>query len=191
MIFEYPLLRTERRHGPDGYQQYESYRPWLRDEFKFQCVYCLKRETWGQVTGEFELDHFEPQSINPSKKLDYLNLVYACRRCNSVKSDRVIADPFVALNNGTIELLEDGSIDASSFDSRRIIRVLDLNSPRMIQWRNMWSRIVELADQNDESLHQMLVGLPTDLPNLRRLRPKENTKPKGISESWYARASER
>ena len=77
MIFDYPVQRNERRHGPSGYTSYERYRPWLRDEFDFRCVYCLKREAWGQVTGEFELDHFEPQSVNPARRLDYENLVYA------------------------------------------------------------------------------------------------------------------
>ena len=69
MIFEYPEPRSERVHGPEGYASYESFRPWLRDEFTFPCVYCLKRETWGQVTGEFELDHFEPQSIAPDRTI--------------------------------------------------------------------------------------------------------------------------
>lgn len=71
MIFDYPTLRAQRRHGPAGYAEVDSYRPWLRDEFAFRCVYCLKRETWGQVTFEFELDHFKPQSLNPQLKLDY------------------------------------------------------------------------------------------------------------------------
>ncbi len=65
MIFDYPESRAKRIHGPSGYSSYESFRPWLRDEFTFRCVYCLKRETWGQVTGEFELEHFEPQSLAP------------------------------------------------------------------------------------------------------------------------------
>ena len=62
-MFDYPESRSERIHGPAGYATYESFRPWLRDEFTFRCVYCLKRETWGQVTGEFELDHFQPLSF--------------------------------------------------------------------------------------------------------------------------------
>ncbi len=65
MIFDYPEPRGQRRHGPANYAAYESYRPWLRDEFDFRCVYCLKRETWGQVSFEFELDHFAAQSLNP------------------------------------------------------------------------------------------------------------------------------
>ncbi len=93
VIFDYPESRSERIHGPAGYASYESYRPWLRDEFTFRCVYCLKRETWGQVTGEFELDHFQPQSLAPHLSLDYFNLVYACRRCNSVKLDLAFGFP--------------------------------------------------------------------------------------------------
>ena len=62
MIFDYSERQEERRHGPANDAASESYRPWLRDEFDFRCVYCLKRETWGQITSEFELDHFEPQA---------------------------------------------------------------------------------------------------------------------------------
>ena len=87
--FLYPEPRKSRRHGP-VYKNYESYRPWLRDEFMFRCIYCLKRETWGQASGEFELDHFKPQKFNPDKKLDYKNLVYSCQRCNSAKSSNKI-----------------------------------------------------------------------------------------------------
>ena len=41
LIFDYPAPQEKRRHGPSGYRNYESYRPWLRDEFDFRCVYCL------------------------------------------------------------------------------------------------------------------------------------------------------
>lgn len=186
-MFNYPQKRTERRHEPAGYSRYESYRPWLRDEFTFRCVYCLKRETWGQVTGEFELDHFEPQSINPQRKLDYLNLAYACRRCNAVKKAQLIADPFIVLNSESIWILADGIAEADSPEAKRIIRILDLNSPRMIQWRLLWSRIVAVAKMNDKDLHQMLVGLPMSMPNLGRLRPPKNSKPSGVQQSWYAK----
>ena len=87
LIFDYPEPQERGSHGPAEYSAYESYRPWLRDEFDFRCAYCLKRETWGQVTSEFELDHFEPQSLESPLRLDYLNLVYACRRCNAVKRE--------------------------------------------------------------------------------------------------------
>ena len=45
--FSYPAAAHVRRHGPQGYADYPSYLPWLRDEFSFRCVYCLLREQWG------------------------------------------------------------------------------------------------------------------------------------------------
>lgn len=80
--FLYPSHPLARRHGPKGYADYQSFRPWLRDEFSFRCVYCLIREQWGRVTGEFDLDHFTPQSCRPDQMAEYDNLLYACHTCN-------------------------------------------------------------------------------------------------------------
>lgn len=44
--FIYPAVPHVRRHGPMGYADVTSFRPWLRDEFSFRCVYCLLREQW-------------------------------------------------------------------------------------------------------------------------------------------------
>ena len=187
MIFDYPEQRKERRHGPSGYAAYESYRPWLRDEFDFRCVYCLKRETWGQVTAEFELDHFVPQSVDPQRRLDYLNLVYACRRCNSVKLDQTVDDPFHLLCSESVVTLPDGSLRGRDRDTHRLIKQLDLNSPRLKSWRIMWMRIVSLAGSRDADLYHQLVGLPDDIPDLRKLRPPQNGRKKGLEQCWFAR----
>lgn len=187
MIFDYPESRSSRVHGPSGYASYESFRPWLRDEFTFRCVYCLKREVWGQVTGEFELDHFQPQSLAPGLRLDYLNLVYACRRCNAVKLDERVEDPFPVFSPESVAILPDGVIAAATPQATRLIRQLDLNAPRLCKWRVMWMRIVTLAKEQDADLYQRLTGFPDDLPNLGRLRPPQNSRPDGIENSWYAK----
>lgn len=187
MIFRYPDLRTERTHGPVGYSSYKSFRPWLRDEFTFRCVYCLKRETWGQVTGEFELDHFEPQSLAPELTLDYANLVYACRRCNAVKLDKTVEDPFVILSRDSVIVLSDGYLKCDRTEVNRLIMQLDLNSPRLVRWRVMWMRIVDLANQRDTELHRQLTAFPEDLPNLQRLKPSNNLRPEGVELSWYSK----
>ena len=187
MIFDYPASPHQRRHGPAGYASYEGFRSWLRDEFDFRCVYCLKRETWGQVTGEFELDHFEPQSVNPQRRLDYLNLVYACRRCNSVKLDQTVDDPLALLHSATVTVQPDGSLHARDRRALRLIRQLDLNSPRLMSWRLMWMRIVALAKERDADLHQQLVGFPRAPPDLSRLRPPQNHRPEGVEQSCFAR----
>jgi len=187
VIFDYPDHRKHRRHGPSGYACYQGYRPWLRDEFDFRCVYCLKREAWGQVTYEFDLDHFEPQSLNPRRRLDYLNLVYACRRCNSVKRDQAVADPFNLLHSENVAALPDGSLHATHVETRRLIRQLDLNSPRLKKWRRVWMRIVTLAEEHEVDLYHQLVGFPNDLPDLSRLRPPHNERREGLEESSFAR----
>lgn len=186
MLFNYPECRESRRHGPAGYARYESYRPWLRDEFVFQCVYCLKRESWGQVVGEFELDHFKPQALFPEQALNYENLVYACARCNATKGSCQIDDPFHQLHQNSI-MCSNYILTGSTEAARRIIQILDLNSPMMIRWRRLFVSIVDLAAKNDPNLFQMLVGLPDTLPNLSRLRPPSNLRPEGVKESWYAR----
>jgi hypothetical protein len=72
--FLYPSQPHVRRHGPQGYADGESYRPWLRDEFAFRCVYYLFREQWGRVVGTFTIDHFLPVSLHPEQERTYDNL---------------------------------------------------------------------------------------------------------------------
>lgn len=186
MIFDYPSKPAHRRHGPSGYSAYQSYRPWLRDEFRFRCIYCLKRETWGQITGEFDLDHFRPQVLSPELAVDYLNLVYACGRCNLVKLSQEIDDPIRLLSAERVSVSADGYLQSTFADAVRLIRILDLNGPSMVRWRIMWMRIVELAEKHDARLCDQILGYPSDLPDLSSLRPPRNTRPEGIAESFFA-----
>lgn len=181
--FEYDQPRKLRRHGP-SYKSYASYRPWLRDEFMFRCVYCLKRETWGQVTGEFELDHFRPQKYSPDKKLDYKNLVYACQRCNAVKSSKKAPDPFKLLNSDRLFCDEDGNLKTDDPKVEKLIEYLDLNSPKMIKWRWQWIEVVKLAKRRKKKLFESLMDLPDDMPDLNRPTPSSNSRKIGIKESW-------
>jgi hypothetical protein len=47
--FAYPAVGHMRRHASAGYKDYRDFKPWLRDEFEFRCVYCLQREMWSRV----------------------------------------------------------------------------------------------------------------------------------------------
>lgn len=159
----------------------------MRDEFTFRCAYCLKRERWGQVTAEYELDHFEPQSVRPDLETIYDNLVYACRRCNNVKRAQRVDDPFAVATSDCLRVMQTGELAASSPAALRLILVLDLNSPAMLQWRMLWLRIVDLARRNDESLYHELLRFPDALPRLEPLKPPGgNNRPSGIDESWAA-----
>lgn len=80
--FAYPSSPHVRRHGPRGWKDYQRYRPWLRDEFAFRCVYCLEREIWRDMREAFHIDHLIPQQLQPDLKYDYNNLLYLCPACN-------------------------------------------------------------------------------------------------------------
>ena len=91
--YTYSITAHVWRHGPYGYKGYESYRVWLRDEFSFRCVFCLRREQWGLVEGMWDFEHFAQQHSHPQHKLAYDNLVYAYHTCNSAQRGQVVPGP--------------------------------------------------------------------------------------------------
>lgn len=182
--FTYPPSEVARRHGPDGYTDYRSYRPWLRDEFTFRCVYCLLRERWGHITGQFDLDHFVPQVQNLDEAVSYDNLVYACHACNLRKRDQRL--PATVLTSENVRIYEDGRIVGLTPESNFIIKALWLDTPQSNEWRRLWIRIVQLAKEHDEEHFQQLMGYPDDLPDLSNLSAPSNCNPEGIEQSYYA-----
>ena len=119
--FVYPIKQT-RRHGPLGYLDYTSYKPWLRDEFEFRCVYCLRREQLGTGVSGFAVDHFLPISIQPDAELKYLNLFYSCSTCNFRKGSRRIDDPTDAAVASELTVYDTGQIVGETPAARRLIR---------------------------------------------------------------------
>ena len=64
----------------------------LVQDFGTICAYCeqsCQSPTLYEQPNEESIDHFRPRSPNrfPGQWLDWLNLVYACRRCNQAKGD--------------------------------------------------------------------------------------------------------
>ena len=61
----------------------------LQANFRQCCAYCENRCQEGAVGGEKRgtIDHFRPRSKFPDQWLDWLNLVYACQRCNDTKGN--------------------------------------------------------------------------------------------------------
>jgi hypothetical protein len=185
--FRYPSQRHTRRHGPRGYAQYESYRPWLRDEFDFRCVYCMLRERWGQMRGAFDLDHFLPVSTYPDQERSYDNLVYACTSCNIGKRGKVLPNPCEVLLDGAVTVREDSTIEGRTKAARRLIREVGLDDVDYTELRNLWLGIISLAKRYDADLYRRLLGFPDDLPNLARLRPPGgNARPDGVHQSYSA-----
>jgi hypothetical protein len=183
--FHYPDKPHVRRHGPRGYADYESYRPWLRDEFAFRCVYCLLREQWGRVRRTFDLDHFRPAACHPHLALTYDNLLYACATCNAAKGVQDVPDPTRVFLHSAVQVNEDGTVQGHTVAARRLIRYLGLDAPESNEFRLLWLGILALAQRHDPALFRKLLGFPDDLPDLTRRRPPGgNTRPAGVRQSY-------
>jgi hypothetical protein len=186
--FTYPAAPHPRRHGPQGYAHYASYRPWLRDEFSYRCIYCLLREQWGRVRGAFDLDHFLPAAHYPEQRQTYDILLYSCATCNEAKGDDVLPDPCQVLVGGDVQVQDDGVLEARTRAARRLVRKLGLDDREAQEFRLLWIGIIALAERYDPALYRRLLAYPKDLPNLTRLRPPGgNTRPEGIEESAYVK----
>jgi hypothetical protein len=186
--FMYPPEPHTRRHGPAGYADHASYRPWLRDEFCFRCVYCLLREQWGRVGGLFDVDHFLPVANYPQLAADYDNLLYVCTTCNLAKQNQEIPDPLIVLTRPNVQVSEDGRLHTENADAACLIEILGLDTDDAVEFRMTWIGIVALAANNNPDLYRKLMGFPSVLPDLRRLRPPGgNTRSNGVNDSWHAR----
>jgi hypothetical protein len=186
--FDYPAAPHVRRHGPQGYADVEGYRPWLRDEFDFRCVYCLFREQWGRVKTTFTLDHFRPVSVDPEHERSYENLLYACGPCNGAKGSTIVPDPTQVFTADALSIGEDGRLIGATRDSRRLIRLLGLNGREQTEARMLWIGIIDLAKRYDAALYGRLMSFPEDLPELSRLRPPSgNMRPEGLADCYHAR----
>jgi hypothetical protein len=185
--FDYPPAPHVRRHGPLGYADHATYRPWLRDEFSFRCVYCLLREQWGRVRGLFDLDHFQPTANRPGLAVDYANLLYTCATCNSTKRALEIPDPLSVLIQTQVRVSEDGRIHTDSPEAACLVETLGLDSEEAVEFRMTWIGILALAASADPALYRKLMGFPSDLPDLTPLRPPGgNKRPQGVTASFHA-----
>ena len=71
--------------------------------------------------------------------------------------------------------------------AQKLVEILGLNRPRMQECRALWIRIVRLASLFDPELFRLLMGYPSDLPELSTLRPRQgNNRPNGITQSHLA-----
>ncbi len=194
MIFEYPGEPHVRRHGPRGYRDSRSYKPWLRDEFGFRCVYCLWREVWcADGDGSFSVDHVLSRIRHPERINDFENLVYACCRCNSLKQDsNVPLDPCREAWQEHLEVEIDGSIHPLTAEGVELIAICRLDRPAMTEARRRMIELLTALHSSDRpearELYDLYRGYPQNLPALEKLRPPQgNTQPSGIETSYSER----
>jgi hypothetical protein len=184
--YEYPHNAHRRRHGPAGYSDYHSYKPWLEDEFFFRCVYCLKRVVWSP-TDIWTIDHLIPQDEDPSLECDYENLVFACQFCNQQKGPNRVPDPCKLAYGSSLRVEMDGTITPLDNGGRRLDRVLRLNHKQHVEERRKIMRLIAVLAHHDQAEFERLMGFPSTLPDLEEKSPPSNYRPKGILESHLAK----
>lgn len=111
----------------------------VRQRANSACEYCGVSES--DAGGELSVDHYRPQSKGGGDELE--NLVYACVRCNLYKSDYwVKLSSDLSLWNPRLEPAEnhfwqadDGNLYALTEKGKISIRVLNLNRPQLVVYR--------------------------------------------------------
>lgn len=191
-VFDYPALPTQRRHGPRGYTSSASFKPWLRDEFSFRCLYCLCRERWEPNGSDaFSVEHLFPRSAFPLRSGDYDELVYACCICNSSRADAPLPfDPSRVPLHNHLQAESTGLVRGSTLEGETIIEIFRLNRPSLVGFRRRLLCVVALLAAHQDSLAQAalreMLGFPDDLPKLAERRPPGgNTRPQGIGQSFF------
>jgi hypothetical protein len=193
--FANPTTPHARRHGPQGYKDYQSYKLFLRDDFTFRCVYCLERETWYPNRADaFSTEHFEPKVLNPDRERDYENLVYACTRCNSIKREKVLfLDPTLVALADHLRVAEDGQIEGLTPEGKKLIALLDLAHTPAVEVREETLLILRAKREQPDNpvIHEIFLRrfrYPTDLPDLTKAKPPGgNSRPDGIEDSHHMR----
>lgn len=192
MPFAYATHPHTRRHGPLEYKAPQSFKPWLRDEFTFQCVYCLWRENWcADGDDSFSVEHLYPRVTHPDRVCDYENLLYACCRCNSLKQDaQPVLDPCEHAWGDHLAAEEDGTLSALSPEGERLLEVCRLNRPLLVEASSRMMKVMEklrtTATEEALALLRHYLAFPVNLPALSKLKPPGgNYRSEGIAESYY------
>ena len=184
--YVYPV-RHSRRHGPAGYSTYESYRPWVEDEFYYRCVYCLNRKVWAP-TNIWAIDHLISQDEAPELECEYDNLAFACQFCNQQKLSNRVPDPCRVAYGDCLRVEANGTVVALNAHGIRLVKVIRLNHPRFVQERLKTMRLLRILARHAPADFHKLMGFPADLPDLSTLKPpRGNRRPNGLTESCLAR----
>jgi hypothetical protein len=192
-VFGYPDVSHVRRHGPRGYIDDEHYKPWLRDEFAFRCVYCRCREVWfPDGDRNFSVEHGRPTSLAPAGLTEYDTLFYACCQCNAARGAAVLPlDPCGGLREH-LEVASDGSIHGLTPAGEDLIRTCRLDRPNLTAFRRLVLDTLALLRRKRgpeaADLLRRYLGYPANLPDLAALRPPGgNSRPEGIADCAYER----
>ena len=152
-----------------GYSERNELRQALFGDFSGICAYCdeecdsstdRSKSPWAET-----IDHFRPRSKFPHLAYDWLNLIYACERCNKAKADQWpehddLANTFLAAYDRFIPVSEyvnpnalGGQLPASDFfdfdvQTGEIVPAEDTSD---LEW-SIAMRTIRDIDLNDRNL---------------------------------------
>lgn len=81
-----PLDRGPRpadSRQPVLFREYQQARPYLIERIGNDCAYCNMR-----LDQNVEVEHVQPKSLYPRKRLAWNNLLLSCKNCNATKGDQ-------------------------------------------------------------------------------------------------------
>lgn len=183
--FQYPEHSHCRKHGPSGHSNYADYKDWLRDEFDFRCVYCMRREIWERPRAIWVVEHLIPRKLRKDLTAEYTNLVFACTTCNSFKSADHMPDPCKLAYGKLVSVSADGTITHHSREGLRLIRVARLDDAEATEWRRQKIVDLQILKIHAPEEYQKRMGFPTDLPDLANCKVKLNSKPEGAKQCRF------
>lgn len=171
-----PLQAIERRHRPKKSRRWSDYRACLRWDFAFTCGFCLLHEVdlfgseGGEGLGGTSAEHVELRSVVPERADDYNNLIYACRFCNTARSDRpnrygdrALLDPTAVAWGQRFRAQKDRlEPQPNDRDAAYTAEVYDLNEPRKVRRRRLRRSLLE-------DRLELLAEMGTEIEALSRL----------------------
>ena len=111
-----PTRRPERAEC----KYYNSYLKTLREDFQERCGYCDDSDRLR--IRSYTIDHFIPQNpkgfIHDIKPNNYYNLVYACRYCNSAKTNKWPTKNHKVHNDGKMGFIDPVEKEYTDFYKR-------------------------------------------------------------------------
>lgn len=168
------MAKLVRRQNPPVYTDYPKYKPILRQEFNYRCIYCDIHENEHGGPRHFGVEHFRPKSIPRFSHLIcvYANLFYACNICNSFKSNQWPSDNPLTDGKGFLDpceydydehflLNETNHLVGLTAVGAYMIEILHLNRAQLVKLRNS-------RDKDDTEYFETLEYLETLLSQAKR-----------------------
>ena len=145
-------------------------------EFSQLCAYCeclCKEVSTPHDRGEESIEHFRPRDSFSTLWLNWLNLLYACRKCNNTKDNnwpqceyvnpnagggRRPAEAFFGFDATTGEMYPSPELGGTEYDMAiQTIREIDLNDRKIGQYdpSHLWNQRLRQVRRLTQELKQL------------------------------------